>query len=399
MKKKIAIISEGHYASTIPLAKHLADCGCLVDYFLLRDHRPNVIEGANINVQKFLFGTKKIKHDDARELYDYVGSNGMWIYMSAIISLFEHIPVLKVFVKGNYWERRLLKRLEKGNYDGINLVGRYNSIVIPRLIKKLPSDRMIVSLHEVCDHKNSNFSCISDFMSYLFKDNVKIVVHSRKTYDDILNYEGCKKDRISVIPFGVFESYSVIKDCENSIIPSDYILMVGLITSYKGIDVLYKALSKVPDLKGYKVVIAGDGWVPVIDKIKDDDRFVYIPGYLSNELFVSLIKNCRFIVCPYLSMSQSGIPQSAYLFDKPILASDLDGFHGIVVDKVTGLLSTAGNADELAENIKLMINDDSLIDRLSERIRIFKRTSPEYSWESIVRKYLLLWDGKSCLDC
>ena len=54
-------------------------------------------------------------------------------------------------------------------------------------------------------------------------------------------------------------------------------MFYGFIVDYKGLDVLFRAANRLKQLGfNQKIVIAGGGNVPCMDKIKKDDSFVVI---------------------------------------------------------------------------------------------------------------------------
>ena len=93
-------------------------------------------------------------------------------------------------------------------------------------------------------------------------------------------------------------------------------------------------------------------------------------------------------------MSQSGIPQTAFVFNKAILASDLQGFKEIIKDGFNGYLVEKGNAEELAHSIAWLIDHPDVIKRTENNIEVFKKESELYSWEQIVNKYIELFKSK-----
>lgn len=390
---KVAIISLGHYGSTMPLARHLAMKGCDVDYYIYCNHRVRSIEGIEIHHKKWQFGTCQLKGDNIPKHNDYFNISSLRVYLTSTRNVLGKVVGYFRDLNHSIAHRRFTQRLRKKDYDIINIVCRYNSDIADNLISSLPVEKLIVSLHEVVNHSSPDYQHPSSLMKNLFEQNIHIIVHSQNVYKSIKNYSSCVVNRLSIIPFGVFETYKLIDEDISLELPLKYILVLGYISPYKGIDILYDAVNKI-DLSDYRVIIAGSGKVPVIDKIVDDPRYLYIPGYLTNERIVRLIKHSNFIICPYLSMSQSGIPQTAFVFNKAILASDLQGFKEIIKDGFNGYLVEKGNAEELAHSIAWLIDHPDVIKRTENNIEVFKKESELYSWEQIVNKYIELFKSK-----
>lgn len=383
---KIALVSVGHYGSTIPLAKHLANLGYCVDYYLCCDHRIGEIEGVSIHGKKMQFGTTLLGKSNIPELIDYFANPNVRVFIAATRSVLGKVFNYFLDLNHSLYQRFLVRRLIHENYDYINIVGRYNSDFIKNLLESIPNKNIVVSLHEVVNHSSPDYSNLSPLLQYLLKKGIHIIVHSQNSLDSILKYEKCKSQLVTYIPFGVFESYETILEDKPLVLPPKYILMAGYITPYKGLDVLYKAVDKI-DLNGYKIVVAGSGRTSVVDKIETDERYVYISGYLSNSKFVYLIKNSSFLVCPYHTMSQSGIPQTAFVYNKPIVASDLQGFKEIIKNGYNGYLVKAGDVDDLARALSHFINNENELKLYEKNIKDFKEKSVLFSWENIARKY------------
>lgn len=88
---------------------------------------------------------------------------------------------------------------------------------------------------------------------------------------------------------------------------------------YKGIGLLYQAyLKNLNKGENIPIVIAGKGndrYLPLFVKAPN---VKVINTYLSNQDIATLIANCKAVVCPYLSASQSGIPQTVNQFGKKL---------------------------------------------------------------------------------
>lgn len=140
-------------------------------------------------------------------------------------------------------------------------------------------------------------------------------------------------------------------------------------------------------LDGYKIVIAGKGNDPVLEEIKNDDRFVLIPRFIPNRELVTMIKHAYVVVCPYLTMSQSGIPQTAFPFGTPIIASELDGFCEMITKEV-GMLFPTGDSQSLAQCISDLIQHPNKREQMHRNIASFSQRYPKYDWGNICDKYL-----------
>ena len=391
--KKIAFISSGHTGSLLPLIKRFLEFGYYVDLYLFIGHSIKDQEGFVCEYKRIRNGTIcELSNIYWKSLDEYLQNDSFHLLCCGITGIPVFHRLGRVLTKFNI--RKLCYFINNKHYDSINLVGRYN-IPYYKIIVQYLQGNVVVSLHEVCNHCNPDYSSPNDFLKRLFKTEWPIIVHSSKTKKDLLKYNYIKEDRIHVIHFGLFESYLSIKpkDCFSDI-GSDFVLFIGSVQQYKGLDVLYEAVSENKEMfQGVKFVVAGRGHVPVLDKMELDDSFICINKFLDNNELVELISRSRFVVCPYHSMSQSGIPQTAFVFNKPIIASNLDGFSGIVNDKKEGLLFQCGNSQDLAQKMWLLINNNDFFSTLVENLKSFEANNKDYSWDTIFNQYLNVLPG------
>lgn len=396
--KKIAFITSGHSAATLPLAKKFISLGWQVDYYFLfvknkKDGRHSV-EAMSLGDFLNIKGVHQIESRYFQELYNYINSNSFRMFYICTSRPFKKIPIFRNVMKlWRYIEYiPILNYLKSEKYDLINLVGRIDCADDFILMHKIMNTKIITSLHEVCDHSNPDFKITPPLLKYLFEEKKEIVVHSRNSYNDIIQYKEHQKDKIHHINFGIFETYNTIKGVVDFKLPEDYILFFGIIKPYKGLAYLLDAIKRNPDCLGSsKLVIAGSGFDTSISEFKQMKNVMVINRFIKNEEVVYLLGHCKFVICPYITMSQSGLPQTIYAFNKPIIASDLDGFKEVIVDNKIGLLFQSKNSNDLAVSIRKLSYDFSLYESMINNIRVFDSINYEYSWDYIVQEYLKIY--------
>lgn len=119
-------------------------------------------------------------------------------------------------------------------------------------------------------------------------------------------------------------------------------------------------------------------------KNKNDERFILINRWLGNAELATLIRHSKCVVCPYLSASQSGIPQTVFNFDKPIIATDIESFEAVIQNELNGIIVRRNNVKEFADAIKRILNDDELYHQMVSNIKNIENVN-------------LLWSGKRLL--
>lgn len=389
--KRIAILASGHGGSTLPLAKAFLNQGYAVDYYMIANAVgvESQIEATDLTYTTQSIGLQQISLSNSPHLNEYIDSVNFRFFSITLQRPFRNVPIVRDVMRivRNFTIRDICDVINKENYEFVNIVGRYNLEEIATYSKHIKS-KISVSLHEVCNHSKPDYKKPSALLKYLFKYQIDIVVHSSKSYNDILSYSACKKGKIHLIPFGLFDTYFALANAGSLVLPSNYFLFIGGFSEYKGIDLFIKAVDSIKDAKGYNFVIAGSGRCDAIQQIQNKERFHIINRFLSNVEFAEILKKSTMVVCPYRTASQSGIPQSALVFGKPMLVSDIESFHSIIHDGVEGVYHKPCDVVDLAQQIEKIINSPTLINDLSLNASRFCEHNIEYRWDSIAEKYL-----------
>lgn len=390
MNKKIAFITEAFMGSTLPLIRQLCKRGYSVDvYYYRREiYEP---EACDLDFKASHYGINTIPEENYRGVSEYVNSKDFHIYAFAQMKPFASVPIVKnvIALITKRQAHKAAKYINSRNYDVINLICNYNMDHMKDLLHALQGN-VIVSMHEVWDHATPTLTP-SPLLAETINKGCKIVVFSNKSKNDIIQIRGVNINNVYVNPFGLFESFAYLpKQSLPESLPKKYILFFGFILPYKGLSVLHKAIELMGDAIGeYKIVIAGKGCDPVLEEIKGDERYVVIPRFIKNGEVATLISKAYAVVCPYLSISQSGIPQTTYPFGTPIIASDLEGFREIISPKF-GLLFPSGNPEALANQITHIIEHTKEREEMSKCIQQFELLRPEYNWNNICDKFITI---------
>jgi glycosyltransferase involved in cell wall biosynthesis len=122
-----------------------------------------------------------------------------------------------------------------------------------------------------------------------------------------------------------------------------HILFFGQVSRYKGIETLLQAMPSVLQIfPDESLVIAGrsnDDTIlneEILEKFKN--RITVLNRYIPNEELVNLIQESKFVVCPYLDATQSGVLMTSYALDIPVVATNVGAFPEYIEQNVTGLL-------------------------------------------------------------
>lgn len=130
---------------------------------------------------------------------------------------------------------------------------------------------------------------------------------------------------------------------------SGYVLFVGRLRPYKGLEKLISAGFIDSELRTKNVVIAGEGKIPK----KLPSNFVPLLRWLEDSEIASLIRNAEVIVFPYTEASQSGLIGTCIAFNKKVLVSNLSG----LVEQVKGYPN-----GWICEDLSPMALSDKIVD-------------------------------------
>lgn len=111
-----------------------------------------------------------------------------------------------------------------------------------------------------------------------------------------------------------------------------------------------------------------------------------INAYLSNQDLATLISKCRAVICPYLSASQSGIPQTVNQFGKKVIATNVGAFPEFIYNRENGCVVDVDSV-ELASAMEYVESSDF-------SFATFLKHHSDLNWDEIAVKYLKLFQNK-----
>lgn len=388
--KRIAFIEEGFLGSTLPLAKQLCKDGFAVDiYYLDKIQEP---ESTECSFSTDGIGITKVPEQNMKVIRSYTDCENLNLFLVKTIRPYRNVPVIRniaeYIIKRQI--RNVSRQIDKQGYLLVNIVANYNMDRYMYFLRYLNS-KVVLSLHEVLNHFKPSLKP-SRLVETAIQKETGIIVFSQNSYNNIININGIIKDKIKIIPFGLFEAYSSIPQMPpKEPLPEKYFLFYGYLLPYKGLSLIKEAVDILGDkMQDYKIVLAGKGNDPILSQVVSHKRFVVFSRFIPNRELAYIITNAYAVLCPYKTMSQSGIPQTTFVFNTPIIASDLEGFKEII-DHNNGIFFKVNDAQGLADAMLRLIEDEELRDLLSYNISNFNVNYPSYDWVKIKDLYKLLF--------
>ncbi|WP_188399532.1 glycosyltransferase family 4 protein [Sporomusa sp. GT1] len=238
--------------------------------------------------------------------------------------------------------------------------------------------RKIYTIHDFKPHPEENVSVFVSIYNQIVKKIANIIVVHSQLAKTIID-SSSQKETIILPLCGPSVKSDYKKDCTS-------ILFFGRIRPYKGLELFIEAaeavISEIPDVK---FVIAGEGDIgKYLTLIKHKDNFTIYNKYISEEETDALFEECRVVVLPYYSATQSGVIPLAYSFNKPVIASRVGAIPEMVVHNKNGILIEP-EIKQLAESIKRIYRDDNLYENMC--IYIKKTYFQNYSEDNMGSRF------------
>ena len=359
---KIIIIASGFTGATLPLANSLVRKGCEVVFYNFRQWDVTFIESIDLDIPKRIPTGSPELLSKSNRLYTYLDKTVDFYFLPfwKRRGKLEKLFIGKIF---SWLNTKLYINYAKAIFDEkadyINvIVYSYHDVILARAIWEAGIP-MCITYHEVLQGLVGEEK-LKPTVAETIKYGTPIIVHSHNTAKKLINVscDPSIEKRIHIINFGAFESYlSYGKGNTPNELPKRYLLYIGHVHPYKGLKYLYEAVEIIDNrLDDVKIIVAGDGFDPIIKKMKTNPRFMVFNHFIANAELVGFIRHCQAIVCPYIAASQSGLVQTAMVWGKPVIATRVGAFTEVIRDGENGLLCQPSNSKSLADAIERFLN-------------------------------------------
>lgn len=199
----------------------------------------------------------------------------------------------------------------------------------------------------------------------------RIITVSENSRRDLITHMKIPDDRISVIYNAVGDQFGplVVSDSERQRlteayrIPDSFVLYIGTLEPRKNIPTLLKAYHKIrADGIDHRLVIVGNkGWkyqeiFELVDEL-DLRHDVVFTGYVPDSDLPLLYNLADIFVYPSLYEGFGLPPLEAMACGTPVISSNVSSIPEVVGD--AGLLVDPLNADQIAESMRLLLDDEN----------------------------------------
>ena len=286
---------------------------------------------------------------------------------------------------------KMVRRFQKINAQAINITWPIQST---RSLLYLLKNKLVLTLHDPFPHSGKPRAKEFEIWRRIsFRMINKIIVLNEK---HILPF--CAKYKY---PIGqVFPAKLGLYDCINNInkIPSNinkkYILFFGLISKYKGVEYLLDAFGKIHNkYPNVQLVIAGKGELYFDRALYEGKKYItMLNDYISMPQLAGLLNDALFAVCPYKDATQSGVIQTAFSMDCPVIGTDVGALPEAIDNGVTGLIVPPCNSEALAHAIDKLLSNEPLLELM--RFNIQNKWRKQMGWDKILDQYIKCYKTK-----
>lgn len=254
-------------------------------------------------------------------------------------------------------------------------------------------EKLVLTLHDPFIHSGRETKQLERDRIRAFQHIRKIILLNKNQMDDFIKTYKVPKQYIYVSKLGMYDSITRVTP-----IPfkskGPYILFFGLIAEYKGLEYLMNAMKKIhkkfPDIK---LVVAGSGKFYFDVTPFRDVNFIEIHNhYISVPELAGMLYGCLFSVCPYIDATQSGVIQTAFSLNVPMVVTNVGALPEAVKDGETGLVVPPCDDDALADAMIRLIEHPDLLE--SMRNNIENKWKPNMSWSPIADTYIECYKKK-----
>jgi len=255
------------------------------------------------------------------------------------------------------------------------------------ILKKIFKKELIVEIHG--DWKEGPFLSKKRRLAFIERKFVPFLAKlSLKTADKIrgvaINLVAEAKKIAPDKKYFIFPTFTDLNDFLNEpdIRFNNFILFVGHLQKVKGLDYLIEAFDKITtEFPALKLVLIGQG----TEKFQNRDN-IKSKGRLSLEQTRAVMKDCYCLVLPSLSEGLPRVLMEAMALGKPVVASNVGGIPDLIQDSQNGFLFEVANSNELAEKLRILLNNRNLAIEMGKAGREFVQS--KFSNEKYIENYI-----------
>lgn len=162
------------------------------------------------------------------------------------------------------------------------------------------------------------------------------------------------------------------------------VLFVGRIVKEKNLDILVEAVEKLERRKDFVLVVAGGG--PYLKYYQSKTKNAIFLGHLNTKELAQVYATSDIFVFPSVTETFGNVILEAMACGLPPIVANSYGASELISNFENGVLVAPNSADDLANHIQLLLDDETLRNELAENAY---KLALNYSWENILNIYNL----------
>jgi glycosyltransferase involved in cell wall biosynthesis len=259
--------------------------------------------------------------------------------------------------------------------------------IITTLLKICTQIKILFICHNVVEHESKLIDKICTRI--VLKKGDYFIVHSGEDLENLKKIMADAKIKRSFHPtYEVFCTGSITKnEARRKLkLENNTILFFGFVRPYKGLDYLIEAMPSILKHLDVTLLIVGEFWRGEeeyrlqIEKLGMGDNVRIINEYIPNEDVELYFAASDLAVLPYVSVTGSGIVQTAFGCNKPIVSTSTGSLPEVIDDMRTGYIVPAGNSEALANAVVSFYKEG----KEEEFVNNIKKDREKFSWDRIV---------------
>ncbi|MEX0599175.1 MAG: glycosyltransferase [Rhodothermales bacterium] len=167
----------------------------------------------------------------------------------------------------------------------------------------------------------------------------------------------------------------------------ELLLFFGFVRPYKGLKNLLRAMPGIVAARpNVRLIVAGEfydreePYREIIDRLGLTDVVDVRNDYVPEEEVSDYFSAANVVVQPYETATQSGVVQTAYNFDRPVIVTDVGGLAEVVPDGEAGYVVPPNDPDALAAAVARYFSEEKEAD-FTEGVR---REKQRYTWARLL---------------
>ena len=262
--------------------------------------------------------------------------------------------------------------------------------------------KIVLTVHDLLPHDTGEAHKGTFLKLYRMAD--RLICHSDHIRTRLRVEFSVPEEKVSVIPHGpLFYDLPVAgfeqtpRSCEQDL-GRVLVLWQGIISPYKGVDLLLDAWQRVEAQVGdCRLAIAGTGTPELLEQIREQVKSLGLKRvhlqlrFISAQELVALYQAADVVVYPYRAITTSGALATGLALGKTIVASDLPVFRELLTHRENALLVDPEDSIKFADALIELAQDADLRERLAGRVRA--KDFGGQAWISIARMTMQAYES------